>query len=131
MEALYLRSQGVATGDIPRLWGISKASFHRDLNAYVTGGIAQRQRLAPYRPQSQLVDHRALLEAYFRQHPPATVAEAAATITELTGLVRRPTQGRQCVHTVGRKPRKVGTMPAQADVAAQEAFQKKVGTPVS
>ena len=38
LEALYLRSQGVATGDIPRLCGISKASFHRYLNAYVAGG---------------------------------------------------------------------------------------------
>jgi transposase len=131
MEALYLRSQGVATGDIPRLCGISKASFHRYLNAYVTGGIAQLQRLEHYRPQSQLVDHRAMLEAYFRQHPPATVAEAAAKITELTGLVRRPTQVRQFLHTLGMKPRKVGTIPAKADVAAQEAFKKKFGTSVS
>lgn len=29
MEALYLRSQGVANRDIPPLCGISKASFHR------------------------------------------------------------------------------------------------------
>ena len=33
MEALYLRSQGIATPDIIRLCGISKASFHRYLNA--------------------------------------------------------------------------------------------------
>jgi len=29
MEVLYLRSQGVANRDIPRLCGIPKASFHR------------------------------------------------------------------------------------------------------
>ena len=39
MEALYLRSQGVANGAILRLWGISKASFHRYLKAYVAGGV--------------------------------------------------------------------------------------------
>ncbi len=33
MEALYLRSQGVATADIIRLCGISKANFHRSLHA--------------------------------------------------------------------------------------------------
>ena len=131
MEALYLRSQGVATGDIPRLCGISKASFHRYLNAYVTGRIAQRQRLDHDRPQSQLVDQRARLEAYVRQHPPATVAEAAAKIAELTGMVRRPTQVRHFLHTLGMKLRKVGTIPAKAEVGAQEAFKKKFGAPVS
>ena len=38
MEALYWRSQGVANADIVRLCGISKASFHRYLQAYVRGG---------------------------------------------------------------------------------------------
>ena len=33
MEALYLRSQGVANHDIPRLCGISKARVQRDLTA--------------------------------------------------------------------------------------------------
>jgi transposase len=126
LEALYLRSQGVATGDIPRLCGISKASFHRYLNAYVAGGIEQLQRLEHYRPQSELVKHRPTLEGYFRQHPPATVAEAAAKIAELTGIVRKPTQVRQFLQALGMKPRKVGMIPAKADVEAQEAFKKKV-----
>ena len=39
MEALYLRSQGVANAEILRLCGISKASFHRYLKAYMAGGI--------------------------------------------------------------------------------------------
>jgi len=38
MEALYLRSQGVANQEILRLCGISKATFHRYLKEYVTGG---------------------------------------------------------------------------------------------
>ena len=125
MEALYLRSQGVVTRDILRLCGISKASFHRYLNAYVAGGIEELKRIEHYRPQSELVPHRTTLEAYFQQHPPATVAEAAAKIAELTGIVRKPTQVRQFLHALGMKPRKVGMIPAKADVEAQEAFKKK------
>jgi transposase len=126
MEALYLRSQGVATGSILRLCGMSKASFHRHLNAYVAGGIEQLKRLEHYRPRSELAPHRTTLEAYFREHPPATVAEAAAKIAELTGIVRSPTQVRQFLQALGMQPRKVGMIPAKAAVEAQEAFNKKV-----
>ena len=130
MEALYLRSQGVSNGEILRLCGISKASFHRHLKAYVAGGVEQLKRIDHYRPQSELANYRTTLEAYFQQHPPATVAEAAAKIAELTGLVRKPTQVRQYLRALGMKPMKVGMLPAKADVDAQEAFKKKPGAQV-
>jgi transposase len=130
MEALYLRSQGIATHDIIRLCGISKASFHRYLNAYVTGGIEQLKQIDHYRPQSELAPHRPILEAYFQQHPPATVAAAAAKIAELTGVVRKPTQVRIFLRALGMQPRKVGMIPAKADVEAQEGFKKKSGAQV-
>jgi transposase len=130
MEALYLRSQGVANAEILRLCGISKASFHRYLTAYIAGGITQLKRIDHYRPHSELTNHRTTLEAYFHQHPPATVAEAAAKIAELTGLVRKPTQVRQYLRALGMKPMKVGMLPAKADVEAQEAFKKKPGAQV-
>jgi transposase len=123
MEALYLRSQGMANGDILRLCRISKASFHRYLNAYVTGGLEALKHLEPRRPCSALHRHRAPIEAEFRQHPPATVA-AAAKIADLTGIVRKPTQVRQFLNALGMKPRKVGMIPAKADVEAQEALKK-------
>jgi transposase len=126
MEALYLRSQQVAKGDILRLCGISKASFHRSLHAYVTGGIEQLKHREPRRPRSALRPHRATIEAEFRQHPPATVAEAAARIEALTGIVRQPTQVRQFLNVLGMRPRRVGVLPAKAEVVAQEAFQKRL-----
>jgi transposase len=126
MEALYLRSQGVANGDILRLCSISKASFHRYLHAYVTGGGESWKHLPPQRPRSALHRHRTTIEAAFRQHPPATVAEAAARLEALSGIARRPTQVRQFLTALGRKPRNVGMIPAKADVEAQEAFKKIV-----
>jgi len=129
MEALYLRSQRVAAREIPRLCGISKASFHRYLQAYLTGGIEELKHLEPRQPRSALHPHRATLEAEFRQRPPATVAEAAARIEALTGIARKPTQVRHFLNALGMKPRKVGMIPAKADVEAQETFKKKVWSP--
>jgi len=125
LEALYLRSQGVANGEILRLCGISKASFHRYLAAYACGGLEELKRIGHYRPQSELQGHRATLEAALQQSPPATVAEAAARIEALTGIARKPTQVRQFLRSLGMKPLKVGMIPAKADVAAQETFKKK------
>ena len=129
LEALYLRSQRMANRDILRLCGMSKASFHRDLKAYVTGGIEQLKQIDHYRPQSELAPDCPTLEAYFREHPPATVAEAAAKIAERTGMARKPTQVRQFLKALGMKPRKVGMIPAKADVDAQEAVKKTVWSP--
>ena len=131
MEAMYLRSQGVANCEILRLCGISKASFHRYLDAYATGGIEQLKHIEHYRPQSELQTHRLSLEAYFRQYPPATVAEATARIEALSGIARKPTQVRQFLRSLGLKPLKVGMIPAKADVAAQETFKKKSGAALS
>jgi transposase len=131
MEALSLRSQGVANAEILRLCGSSKASFHRYLKAYMAGGITPLKRRDHYRPHSELTNHRTTLEAYFHQHPPATVAEAAAKLAELTGMVRNPTQVRQYLRALGMKPMKVGMLPAKADVEAQEAFKKKPGAQVT
>jgi transposase len=131
MEALYLRSQGVANAEILRLCGVSKASFHRYLKTYVAGGVEQLKCIDHYRPRSELANHRTTLEAYFQEHPPATVAEAAAKIAELTGIGRKPTQVRQFLRALGMKPMKVGMIPAKADVEAQEVFKKKPGAKVT
>jgi transposase len=122
MEAVYLRSQGMANRDILRLCGISKASFHRYVKAYIAGGIEQLKRIDHYRPQSELARYRPMLEAYFREHPPATVAEAAAQIQERTGNVRKPTQVQQFLKVLGM-------IPTNVDVDAQEAFKKTAWSP--
>lgn len=131
MEALSLRSQGVTHGAIRRLWGISKARCHRHLKAYVAGGVEQLKRIDHDRPQRERANHRTTLDASCQPPPPATVAEAAAKIAEVTGLVRKPTQVRQFLRALGRKPMNVGMLPAKADVDAQEAVQKTPGAQVT
>jgi transposase len=110
--------------DILRLCGISKASFHRYLTAYVTGGMEQLKHRAPRPLRSALHRQRQPIEADCQQRPPATVAEAAARIEALTGMARKPTQVRQFLKALGLPPRTVGMIPAKADVEAQETYKK-------
>ena len=124
MEAVLLRSQGVKQEHILGVCRLSKATYFRYLAEYQEGGVERLKEVRFYKPQSELEEHRNSLEAYFLAHPPSTVGEACAVIKELTGLERQPTQVRQFLHSLGLKPRKVGAIPAKADVEAQEAFRK-------
>jgi len=120
MEALYLKSQGLAPENICRLCAISKTTFYRYLHTYHEGGIETLKEVTFHRRQSPLAAYRTSIEADFRQRPPASVAEAAARIADLTGLERRPTQVRQFLKPLGMKPRKVGQIPAKAAVTIGE-----------
>ena len=124
LEAIYLRSQGVANEQIIRLCAISKATFHRYLQEYISGGIESLKQSKEPRQRGELYAYQAMIEAEFRRQPPATVAEAAARIEALTGIVRKPTQIRRFLKAIGMAPRKVGMIPAKADVQVQEAFHK-------
>jgi transposase len=123
MEALWLKSQGVAHREIRRLTGISSTTLTTYLRAYQEGGIEALKTVRFYRPQSDLQVHQGTLEAHFRQHPPASAKQAMATIETLTGVRRSPDRVRCFLKHLGLKCRKVGMIPAKADVAAQEAFK--------
>jgi transposase len=124
LETLYLRSQKVKNQDITAWCGVSKATLHVYLKAYAEGGVERLVRRPVYPLRSELHTHREKLVAYFREHPPATVAEAATKIKELTGLERKPTQVGVFLKSLGMKPLKVGMIPAKADATAQELFKK-------
>ena len=116
MEALWLRSQGVAHGEVSRLTGISSTTLTSYLRAYQEGGIEALKTVRFYRPQSELSVHQGTLEAYFRKHPPASAKQAMATIETLTGVRRSPDRVRLFLKHLGLKCRKVGMIPAKADV---------------
>ncbi len=61
-----------------------------------------------------MLNHRDTLEAYFREHPPHTTAQAQAIIEELTGIKRSPTQVRTFMKRIGMKCRKVGFVPGRS-----------------
>jgi len=48
--------------------------------------IQKGHSLNSYRPESELNQHITSLEAYVREHPPATIKEAQSKIKDLTGI---------------------------------------------
>jgi transposase len=128
MEALYLKSQGYPHWEICQLVQVSEPTLLSYLRDYQAGGIEQLKVLKFYRPQSELKQHQESLEAYFRQHPPKTLAQAAAKIEELTGIRRSREQIRHFLKSIGMSCRRVGVLPAKADPDAQAEFLKKTRT---
>jgi len=124
MEALLLKSEGLPHNQIIRIVGISENTLRQYLREYEEGGIERLKDIRFFRPQGELAEHRRSLETYFEDHPPATVNEAAAKIEELTGVRRGPTQVRNFLNSLGLRPRKVGMIPAKADVEEQERVKK-------
>jgi transposase len=129
MEALWLKSQGLAHGEICRLVAICSTTLTSYLLDYREGGVEGLKTLSFRRPRSVLEDHRDTLEAYFREHPPANATEAMAVIERLTGIKRSPERVRVFMKKMGMKCRKVGMIPAKADIEAQEDFKKKSLSP--
>lgn len=125
MEALYLKSQGYPHWEIAQILRISEPTLLVYLKDFQAGGIAKLKELNFYRPQSDLRQHQQTLEAYFRENPPKTLAQAASKIQELTGIERSREQVRKFLKSMGMSCRRVGMIPAKADPDAQEEFLKK------
>jgi transposase len=123
MGALWLKCQGLEHQEICRLAGISSNTLRKYLRLFQAGGIKKLTELNFYAPVSELERHCYQLETYFRKHPPATLNEAAAKIEELTGLKRSPSAVGRFLNALGMAPRRVGTIPSQADPEKQEIFR--------
>lgn len=130
MEVLWLKSQDVSNEKILQLASISRATLFRYYNDFREGGIEKLQQLDFHQPKSQLEEYTSSLEAYFLEHPPATVKEAADVMEKLTGIKRSETQVRRFLRSLGLRPRKIGMLPAKADVDRQEEFLEKKLNPI-
>jgi len=124
MEALLLKSQNLPHQVIAGCVGVCENSLLTYFRAYQAGGIQALKQVNFYRPASELEMHRTSLEAYFHDHPPTTIAEAAAVIERLTGIQRKPTQVRVFLRKLGLKRLKTYAVPDKTDTARQDAFKK-------
>lgn len=122
MEVLYLKALGLPHQEICRITRITPTSLRRYLGLYKEGGIEALKQLNFYRPSSELAQHEATIRQAFTEKPPATVKEAVARIEKLTGIRREQSQVRAFMKKLGLKLRKVGQIPAKADVVKQKAF---------
>jgi len=124
MEALWLKSQELEHQEICRLASICKGTLCSYLKEYKQGGLEKLKEINFYQPESELVQHTSTIEAYFRQHPPASIKEAMAKIETLTDIKRSQTQVEKYLKSMGMKCRKVGMVPAKADPEQQAEFKQ-------
>ena len=92
MEALWLKSHHLPHGLIAKLVGVSENTVRAYFQRFSAGGIEKLKEVDFYRPESALVEHTTSREAYFRDHPPATIKEVQREIETLTGIKRSETQ---------------------------------------
>lgn len=125
MEVLLLKAHGLPHDQIQKITGTCGNTMRRYFSMYQQGGIESLKKLHPYRPQSQLMHHKGTLEEHFHAHPVTSIQEAIATIEELTGIRRAPTQTRKFLRSIGMRRLKVGTIPAKANPDEQERFKNE------
>ncbi len=125
MEALWLKSKGFSHKDIATITDISPNTLRSYLRDYIEGGIQKLKEINPNRPKSTLESHKTSIEAYFREHPPASIKESVHEIEQFTGIKRSPTQVSQFIQSIGMSRRKVGMIPSKADADEQEAFKNE------
>lgn len=95
MEALWLKSHHLPHAQIAELVGVTENTLREYFRLYQEGGVAGLKVINYHRPESELVQYVTSLEAYFQEHPPASIKEAKAIIAEITGIERSETQIRE------------------------------------
>lgn len=73
LEVVYLKALGLPHREISRVAGVGGNTLRRYWRAYQAGGIERLKEIRFRRPHSALLAHQTSLEAYFRDHPPASV----------------------------------------------------------
>ena len=133
MEAVYLKSLELPHHLICRICQISTPTLGRYLRAFEQAGVEGLKPLGYKGRPNSLHPHATSLEQHFRQHPPATCAQAQLVIATQTGVRRGLTQVRAFLRRLKMKYRKTGFVPGQADTpekqAEQAAFLKKTSSP--
>jgi transposase len=125
LQVVWLKSQKLPNRQIGHLAGVTPNTVTKYLREYQQGGIEQLKIIGVPQPKSLLEAHKETLETYFAANPPATIKAAMAKIEELTGFKRSETQVRRFLERCGLKRRKVGMIPAKADVEKQETFKQE------
>lgn len=95
MEALWLKSNDLPHATIAKLVGVCENTLRDYFQLYQEGGVEKLKSLHFNCPTSELAKHITSLEAFFNEHPPATVKQAQYDIEMLTGIKRGPTQVRE------------------------------------
>jgi transposase len=92
METLLLKAHHLSHEQIEEIVGVTGNTIREYFELYQQGGLEKLKEINYYQPEGALVKHIVSLEAYFRDHPPASIKEAQKEIEEITGVKRSETQ---------------------------------------
>lgn len=95
MDAIRLKAHGMLHKEIAEIIGITENTLRNYFELYEQGGIEKLKEMHYYQPESELKGYIVSLEAYFREHPPATMKQAQHEVEVITGVKRSETQVRE------------------------------------
>lgn len=95
MDAIRLKAHGMLHKEIAKIIGITENTLRDYFELYKQGGIEKLKEMHYYQPESELKGYMVSLEAYFREHPPATMKQAQHEVEVITGVKRSETQVRE------------------------------------
>ena len=93
LEVVYLKALGLPHREISRVAGVGGNTLRSYWRAYQAGGIERLKEIRFRRPHSALLAHQTSLEAYFRDHPPASVKEGGGEDRGTDGDPAQPQPG--------------------------------------
>jgi transposase len=128
LHALYFKSRGHSHQDISEHVGLSLNALTSIFKKYASGGLEEVKKMNYVPKRSELENYREIIKKHFEENPPSSVKQACSDIEKLTGIRKKEERVRVFLHQLGMKPRKVGGIPAKADLQKQEDFKKKPGT---
>jgi transposase len=123
-EALWLFANHIKVKDIAVLVQYDYASVRKWIHDYEKGGIETLTTIDSNHPKSELQKYQKSIIKELTEHPPMDSKEAAYRIEKMTGIKRSPQRVRLFMTKLGMKFRKVGAIPAKADLEQQEQFKK-------
>jgi transposase len=123
--ALLLKSYEIGHSLIAKILEICENTLRSYCKAYMEEGIKALSTLNFRKPEGQLVQFERIIKDYITKTPPSSVKQACAEIAKLTNTSLKETQMRRYLKSLGVKLRKVGSIPAKANIAQQQEFLEK------
>ena len=96
MEAIwFVKAHQLPHAQIAVLVDVTENTIRDYFELYQAGGVEKLKEIHYYQPESELKEHIVSLEAYFREHPPATIKQAQHEVEIITGIKRSESQVRE------------------------------------
>jgi len=121
MTILWHKHHGLPHHRIAELSGAAPNTVTATIRTYLEKGLAGVEERKFYRPASKLDPYRAQLIAYFLEHPPRTLKEAAVEIERLTTMSFTITHVRNFLLSIGLSRKKLEASPENSMTTSEKS----------